>query len=54
MNYINSFTDLKEQRQQHCELACQKDTKTGSLLSSRSACDRGSLGPGPGEVGVFI
>jgi hypothetical protein len=29
MNCIRSFTDLKEQRQLHYELACQKDTKEG-------------------------
>jgi hypothetical protein len=35
MNCIKSFTDLKEQRQLHCEPACQKDTKTSRFLSSR-------------------
>jgi hypothetical protein len=27
MNYIRSFTDLKEQRQLHYEPPCQKNTK---------------------------
>ena len=27
MNYMRSFTDLKEQKQLHCEPNCQKDTK---------------------------
>jgi hypothetical protein len=29
MNYMRGFTDLKEQRQLHCEPACQKSTKEG-------------------------
>jgi hypothetical protein len=37
MNYVRNFIDLKEQRQLHYELACQKDTKAGRFLSSRSA-----------------
>ena len=40
MNYMKDFTDLKEYKQQQCETVCQKDTKAGRLLSSRSAWDR--------------
>jgi hypothetical protein len=29
MNCMRCFTDLKEQRQLHCEPACQKDIKEG-------------------------
>jgi hypothetical protein len=27
MNYMRGFMNLKEQKQQRCEPACQKDTK---------------------------
>ena len=40
MNYMKDFTDLKEYKQQQCETVCQKDTKAGRFLSSRSAWDR--------------
>jgi hypothetical protein len=51
MNCIRSFTDLKEQRQLHCEPFCHKDTKqmdtnAGRFLNSRSAWDRANLGSG--------
>lgn len=36
---MRSFTDLKEQRPLHYEPACQKDTKAGRFLRSRSALD---------------
>ena len=52
MNCMRGFTDLKEQRQLYYEPACQKDTKAGRILSSRSAWDRASLGPG--MVGMVI
>ena len=45
MNY-GGFMNLKEQRQLHSELDCQKDTKAGRFLSSRSARDTASSGPG--------
>ena len=50
MNY-GGFMNLKEQRQLHSELDCQKDTKAGRFLSSKSVWDRASLGPGVGRSG---
>ena len=47
---MRGFTNLKEQRQLHYEPACQKDTKAGRFLSSRSAWDRASLGLGVVEM----
>ena len=46
MNYIMGFMDLKEQRQLQYEPPCQKITKTGRLLSSRSIWDSENLGSG--------
>ena len=40
MNYMRSFMNIKEQKQLHCELTCQKDTKEG---------DNGILGSGDKE-----
>ena len=42
--------NLRVQRQQHYEPACQNDTKADRFLSSRSAKDRGRLGPGVVEM----
>jgi hypothetical protein len=46
MNYMTDFTNLAKQRQLHYEPACQKDTKTGRFLTSRSAWDKANSGPG--------
>jgi hypothetical protein len=65
MNCIRSFIDPQEQGEMDYEPACQKDTskmppeflfvlitRAGRFLSSGSAWDRESLGPGPGVVGM--
>jgi hypothetical protein len=52
MNYMRGFIDLKEQRELHNEPACQKDTKAGRFLNSRSVLDRENLGPS--MVGVVL
>jgi hypothetical protein len=40
LKFMKIFIELKEQRQMHYEPACQKDTKAGRFLISRSALDR--------------
>lgn len=45
MNYRRGFTNLNEHRQLHYDPACQKDTKAGRFLSSRSAWDAARLVP---------
>ena len=44
---------LREQRQLHYEPACQKDTKAGRFLSSKSAWDTLLSRPGCGRSGNF-
>ena len=46
MNCMRGFLDLNEQRQLHYKPVCQKDTKAGRSLSSRSTWDKSNLGPG--------
>jgi hypothetical protein len=52
MSYMRNFTYLKEQKQLHYKLQKQKDTKSGRFLSSRSDCNRVSLGTSMVEMVV--
>ena len=45
--------NVKEQRQLYYKQGCQKDTKAGTFLSSRSAWDTASLGPGGVEMVIL-
>ena len=46
MNYTRASMNAKEQRKLYHKPGCQKDTNAGTFLSSKSAWDTASLGPG--------